>query len=188
MARSTAELRRLYSPHCTTKDRGKGFYDAWAALDICLVGWNYSPRHGETWGYNCRRITGGAGYSLHAYRDDQSFKFWNGVSVVLAVAVDINSRSNPYGKRLITDMPRPMVDAILAIRTNSGHAVFRWGGYFSGNKDAMHFEIVASPAELGSGINWATVRVPEKPGQPVPTPPSDPWDDLFVPIFLEGDD
>ena len=55
-----------------------------------------------------------------------------------------------------------MVDEIKAIRTNNGVNVFRWGGDYSGNKDAMHYEIVASPAEIATGIATGS--------QPIPTP------------------
>lgn len=106
---------------------------------------------------NCRRITGGSGYSLHAFDPGERFVFWTGVTVTMAVATDVNSLSNPYGRRLVTDMPKPMIDAILAIRTIGGLQVWRWGGYYSNNKDAMHFELIVSPAELARGINWLTV-------------------------------
>lgn len=155
--RSTSELRQLYAPACSARQRG-GFEDAYRALDACFRAWSYKPKAGETYAYSCRRITGGSGYSLHAYREDNQFRFWTGVSVTMAVAVDVNSTKNPYGARLVTDMPRPMVEAILAIRTVSGAQVWGWGGNYSRNKDAMHFELVCSPAELRTGINWQTVR------------------------------
>ena len=144
-------------------------HDAFKSLDLSFHAWNYPPRAGETWGYNCRRITGGSGWSLHAYGPDSTYTFWTGVTVSRAVAVDINSISNPYGASLVTDMPRNMIEAILAIRTNSGHQLWGWGGNYSGNKDAMHFELLVSPAQLASGINWATVKSVYVP-PPVPAP------------------
>lgn len=155
MALSTSQLRRAWSPAC----RGKGdvFLSAYAALDRCLRSYSYRPRSADTGAYNCRTITGGSGYSLHAYGPATSFTFWNGVRIPTALAVDINWQSNPYGPRLITDMPRGMVDAILRIRTNSGVRVWGWGGYYSGNKDAMHYEIVCSPADLRTGIDARTL-------------------------------
>src|SRR5690606_38365880 len=51
--------------------------------------------------------------------------------------------------------------------------VWRWGGRYRVNKDAMHFEVVASPAELAAGIDPATV--PGGDSVPSPTPnPTDP--------------
>jgi hypothetical protein len=62
-------------------------------------------------------------------------------------------------------MPRAMVNAVLAVRTNQGLPVWRWGGNYTGNKDAMHYELVCSPAELAAGIKWSTV-----PGSAPPDP------------------
>ena len=80
-------------------------------------------------------------------------------------AVDFNWNTNPatggpYGgaNRLKTDMPMPMVNAILGIRTRSGHQVFGWGGHFSSFKDAMHFEVKAGRAALASGLDPATTK------------------------------
>lgn len=155
--RSTTELRILWAEPCDSRNK-KNLDHALRALDMVLEVWQYAPKEGQTWGYNCRRITGGTGYSLHAYGPAGLFTFWNGVRVTLSVAVDINSLANPYGPRLITDMPREMVEAILAIRTNGGHEVFGWGGNYRKNKDAMHYEVVCSPSELATGIDWRTVR------------------------------
>lgn len=107
-----------------------------AALDARLRAHNYRTRKADTGAYNCRKITGGSGYSLHAY----------------GIALDINWQSNPYGPTLVTDMPAAMVADIKAIRTRNGKQVWRWGGDYAGNKDAMHFEIVCSPADLATGI------------------------------------
>lgn len=85
---------------------------------------------------NCRKITGGSGYSLHAY----------------GIAVDVNSLANPYGPKLITDMPTSMIEQIEALRTVDGHRVVGWGGRYSRNKDAMHFEVIVTPAQLARGF------------------------------------
>ena len=160
--RTTSDMRQLWHPPCgdSANDLSFGFWngvyiaahvaaaEAYEALDSVLEAWRYAPKKGQTWAHNCRRITGGSGYSLHAY----------------GIAVDINSVANPYGGRLVTDMPRPMVEAIEAIRTKGGARVFRWGGDWDDNNrqddgsyDAMHFEMQASPAELRQGIDWNTV-------------------------------
>lgn len=84
----------------------------------------------------------------------------------------LTGNSNPYGAELKTDMPRAMVDEITAIRTHGGLPVWRWGGSYHGNKDAMHFEIVASPAELAAGIQGQpTPVVVHAPANPDPTRP-----------------
>lgn len=167
MAYSTSQLRNMYAPAC--RDKGGLFLGAYDALDACLAQHRYVPRSGVTGAYNCRSITGGSGYSLHAYGPADMFTFWNGVRIATSLAVDINWDKNPYGPNLITDMPRSMIDAVYRIRTNSGHQVWGWGGYYSGNKDAMHFEIVCSPDQLRSGMNPRTL--PGSAPAPAPTPP-----------------
>ncbi len=132
--------------------------EAWNALSGILETHGYKADPNDPGGpgaYNCRPITGGKGYSLHAY----------------GIAADINPAGNPYGRDLVTDMPRKMVDEIEALRTNSGKQVFRWGGDWDGDNieddrtfDAMHFEIAAAPADIATGIAGAAppVRVDVK--------------------------
>lgn len=158
MTRSTTELRVLWGPPCnsgamTTIPFGKNgaritvdrrTVSAFNALAAVMAKYNYAITPPDVGAYNCRKITGGTGYSLHAY----------------GIAADVNWQDNPYGPVLRTDMPMAMIREISpGIVTNSGAQVFRWGGDYSGNKDAMHFEVVASPAELATGI---------KSGGPVP--------------------
>lgn len=114
------------------------------ALGVVLRKWGYQVRAGATGAYNCRKITGGSSLSAHAY----------------GIAIDINWDTNPYSRiKLITDMPRGMVSEAAQIRTSDGVQVWRWGGDWDGrpdtphsNYDAMHFEVVATPAELAKGI------------------------------------
>jgi hypothetical protein len=167
MARyGTTQLRTEYGPGCLlVQERvnlslhGDGRItvarvaaDAFRALNACLVAHRYATRRADTGAYNCRKITGGSGLSLHSF----------------GIAVDLNWQTNPYGPRLITDMPKGMVAAIKAIKTRSGEYVFRWGGDYPGNKDAMHFEVVCSLADLLSGIDPRTVpgAVVGLPGAP----------------------
>ena len=156
--RSTAELRILWAPACTPPFarytlHGGGVVtvdvlvvDAVKALNAVLIDWDYRTRRADTGAYNCRQITGGTNYSLHAY----------------GIAVDLNWNTNPYGRTLVTDMPFGMIEAIEGIRTASGVQVWRWGGRYSNNKDAMHFEVVASPAELARGIQSQTTTNTER--------------------------
>lgn len=170
---SQSALRAVWGPACrglmiSIPLHGSGVvqvrssvYEAVQALNSQLIRWNYRTRRADTGGFNCRPTVGGSGWSLHAY----------------GIAIDINWLTNPYSRRLITDMPRAMVEAICAIRTNNGKQVWNWGGYWSGNKDAMHYEVVCSPRDLATGINWATVgaakpptKPPVNPGSPEPEP------------------
>lgn len=158
---STALMRQAWGPPCTGPFKLVRFYGvgvatvraatvpAWAALDLVLEKHDYETRKEDTGAYNCRKITGGSNYSLHAY----------------GIAVDFNWLTNPYGPRLVTDMPIRMIEDIEAIRTNSGHRVFRWGGRYSGNKDAMHFELICTPAQLASGIKESSL--PQMPVVPL---------------------
>lgn len=171
--RSTAQLRKEWDPPCDFTRQSLTLYsgaalnglnaravEAFRALDGVMRSFSYVPRSNsrggwETGAYNCRTITNGSGYSLHAY----------------GIAADINARTNPYGKRLITDMPKAMITAVKAIRTTGGHPVFRWGGDYSSIKDAMHYEVVASPDELKVGIDWNTVAAdPPSPHDPTSWP------------------
>lgn len=153
---STAQARAAWSPACSTRRTTVRFFTgvqvtidprvvpAFAALDQILQRHGYRPRPGVTGAYVCRQITGGTGYSLHAY----------------GTAIDINWDTNPYRAdgRLITDMPAAMVAEITALRTVSGAPVWGWGGAYRSVKDAMHYEIVCTPADLATGI--AGTRAP----------------------------
>ena len=170
---STSQLRKLWAPACnfnmTTLTLHSGAritinsacVEAYKALDGIMQSFGYHPRKADTAAYNCRKITGGSGYSLHAY----------------GIAADINWNTNPYGRKLITDMPVPMVAAIKGIRTRKGVQVFRWGGDYRKNKDAMHYEVVCGPADLEAGIDWGTV----------PIEPPDPNDPATHPTLHKGD-
>lgn len=157
MVASQSTVRSWWSPPCrgpwaTVSLNGYGrvsvrtsAVEAVKALNRVLVAYRYGTRSADTGAYNCRRVTGGTTYSLHAY----------------GIAIDLNWQTNPYSRYLRTDMLRygdgRMPNRIQAIRTNNGRQVWRWGGYFSGYKDAMHYEICCSPADLRTGINWSTV-------------------------------
>ncbi|MCZ6739377.1 MAG: M15 family metallopeptidase [Actinobacteria bacterium] len=152
--RSTADLRRVWSPPCDFTKRtltmhsgatlgslNSLVFEAFQALDGVMRTFNYVPRANSPSAYNCRKITNRTGFSLHAY----------------GIAADINARTNPYGKALITDMPLAMVAAIRGIKTKQGLQVFRWGGDYRSVKDAMHYEVVVSPTSYlteSSGTAW----------------------------------
>lgn len=122
---------------------------AFHALADCFKRHNYHVRKAGV--YNCRKITGGSVLSSHAF----------------AIAIDVNWDTNPYTNKLVTDMPEAMTDEIQNIRTIEGDRVWRWGGDWDNrpetphrNYDAMHFEIIATPAQLKAGINRVFVVLP----------------------------
>lgn len=131
------------------------------ALDACLRAHGYRARAGVTGAFVCRQKVGGGGVSNHSF----------------GTAVDLNWDRNPYGRRLVTDMPAGLRAAIKAISTNNGRRVWGWGGDWSGNKDAMHWEIICAPGDLASGIAGRTaavsppVRVPSASPTVAPTAP-----------------
>ncbi|HSJ05929.1 MAG TPA: peptidoglycan-binding protein [Longimicrobiales bacterium] len=155
---STPQLRTAWSPGCDvplcTVELVQGVpvrchesvATAVKALGRVLEAHGYAVRRGDTGAYSCRPITGGSGYSLHAY----------------GIALDINWNTNPYraDNVLVTDMPGAMVRNILRVRTGGGVKVWRWGGHFRSVKDAMHFEVACAPADLAEGIDWDTVHQP----------------------------
>lgn len=122
--------------------------EAQRALGVALANTGYKPRMG-TWAvqtYNCRQITGGVGYSLHAY----------------GIAWDIDPAYNPYIKTFKfrwsdTIFTPEQIAAVEAIKTKNGKQVFMWGGRWFWFKDYMHFEIDVRPSDLKTGIDWSTV-------------------------------
>lgn len=150
---TTSQLRAAWGPPCNvtlTKVTLHGgatvsvdhrIVDAVNALSGCLEAHGYEATPPDCGAFVCRRITGGTGYSLHAY----------------GIAVDINWQQNPYSSanRTVTDMPPAMVAAITGLRTTSGAPVWGWGGAYRSIKDPMHYEIVCTPADLATGIAGA---------------------------------
>lgn len=141
--------------------------DAWRALACVLKHHRYNVRKADTYGYCCRQITGGAGPSLHSF----------------GIVLDINACTNPYletpNKRAVrwsgkatqeergkevrlgradTDFTPEIIADVAAIKTNGGDTVFEWGGDWENKKDAMHFQLDVTPAELATGIDWASVK------------------------------
>lgn len=122
---------------------------AFAAFETVRArhGYDVRPAYpaGDTATYNCRHIGNDPRrpWSAHAW----------------AIAIDVNWRTNPDGSRLVTDIPPAMIDDIHAIACAGGAPVWRWGGDWDRDPrtghsylDAMHFEVIATPAELAAGI------------------------------------
>lgn len=112
---------------------------AFRALAAAFRRHDYQIRRHVTGAFNCRTITGGTSLSNHAY----------------GTAVDVNWDTNPYRAdgELVTDMPTVLIEEVERIRTIEGVTVWRWGGRYRKAKDAMHFEVMATPAEIAAGID-----------------------------------
>jgi hypothetical protein len=78
--------------------------------------------------YNCRQVTGGSRYSVHAY----------------GLAVDVNPRDNKYVKTSVRPCPSNMPGSFVRLFKSRG---FGWGGDWRSVCDAMHFS--ASRSEGG---------------------------------------
>lgn len=136
--------------------------DAWRALATVFDAHRYDLRASDLEGYNAD--TSKSDSRMHSY----------------GIALDINWTSNPsrdtpdmrptrYSSRETqadraedvrqgladTDMTQEMIAEALAIRTNNGKQVFDWGGNWVDRKQPMHFEIVATPEDLATGISWS---------------------------------
>lgn len=162
---SQSQIAQVWGPPCrgpyaNVRLHGTGqvtvkasLIEATKALNACLQRWNYQTIYSQTGGQNCRQKVGGNGWSNHSY----------------GTAIDVNWQRNPYGGSR-HEIPTSLAIAICQIRTNNGRQVWNWGGFWRGTKDWMHFEIVCSPRDIATGINWGTVngRVPVI----VPLPPT----------------
>lgn len=92
------------------------------------------PSYG-CWGFACRAIAGTSTPSNHSW----------------GLAVDINAPKNPRAKTLKTDMPSWMPDLWNAY-------MFRWGGDYKKNPDAMHYEFVGSRSDARRMLTLARQR------------------------------
>jgi len=116
----------------------------WQALGAIMVAYNYKMPTSYVGAYACRFKTGGKTWSGHAW----------------PLAMDVNAKTNPFirtpSRRKIrwgkdTDMPAAMIREIELI-TASGVRAFDWGGRWRSVKDAMHFQIRVSLAEIAGDI------------------------------------
>ena len=101
----------------------------------------YLLRPGQCGGYNCRAIAG---------TDVPSHHSW-------ALAVDLNWRTNPYTRPLVTDMP-PWLPLLWA------RYGFAWGGRYNGGgrtgkADAMHYEFMGTPADADAMTALAIIEL-----------------------------
>lgn len=160
--------RTAWGSPCDVSDFGKVVLDGRsltchkAAIEAFTVYDHIREHHGyrltgnDTGFYSCRHMQHNPSmpYSYHAW----------------ALALDINWLENPAGNKLVTDIPKAMRDDLLALRTNSGARVFRWGadwdwdGIWTDHSyvDAMHWEMVAHPLDIATGIAGYDLSQPEE--------------------------
>ena len=113
----------------------------------------------DDWGYACRAITGSTTIpSNHSW----------------GLAIDINAIHNPYGDHLVTDMPKWMPH----LWAQYG---FRWGGTYSGHKDAMHYEFMGTPGQAKKLAKKAKRDFADPNHHPKPKPDPKPIDPLDPP-------
>lgn len=163
MAYSQQAIKNAWAPRCSPPWARVELYggaqvtvdalivQAVIAMNIISKAYNYRCSGYDNAGYGCRKVAGTRKWSKHAY----------------GIAIDREFTKNPYSYRLITDRPAAMNRAIVSVRTNNGRQVWGWGGYWR-KHDAMHDEIVCTPQDLATGVNWSTVAgyVPAKPAMP----------------------
>ncbi len=122
----------------------RGTEPIWYALGAIFLAWNYKVPTSYTGDYMCRMTTSGGSWSRHAW----------------PLAKDVNAKTNPYidhaGVRTIrwgieTDMPAGMIREIESI-TASGIQALTWGGRWRTLKDAMHYQIRVTLAEIAGGV------------------------------------
>lgn len=148
---SQSEIKKAWRPRCTgpfaqIQYPGDGRVyvrplanEAFRAKATVYRHFNYRTRRADTGGGVCRKTASG---------DDSNHAYW--------IADDTNWNLNPAGTTR-TDRPKGMNQAIVAIRTNNGKQVFNNGIFWRSFKDPMHDEIVCSPQDLATGIDWDTV-------------------------------
>jgi hypothetical protein len=179
MGHPTPKLRELWKAYECAEDKmiripfgpdkikvASPTVEAWRALSAVFRHHAYVIRTADTDSYNCRTIKGSTEKSLHSF----------------GIALDVNWSTNPFrdhaGNRDVrfstkgtqheraedvrlgradTDMTPPMIADVVGIKTLVGAQVFEWGGHWKSVKDAMHFELDLSPAELAEGIDYLTV-------------------------------
>lgn len=153
-----ARRRAAYGPPCdqstfsTVIIDGRAFtchadvVDAYEAFDEIREHHGYRLTGFDTGLYSCRHMR-------HDPAKPMSFHSW-------AVPLDLNWLENPAGNKLVTDIPEAMRHDILQLQTVSGVWVFRWGADWDRDGevedhnyiDAMHWEPIAHPLDLATGI------------------------------------
>lgn len=136
---------------------------AFAIFEDIRAKHNYQNPGTDTGFYNCRHMQ-------HNPSLPWSYHSWG-------MALDLNWLQNPAGNKLVTDQPKAFRDELLALRTNSGARVFRWGGDWDWDGetndhsyiDAMHWELVAHPLDVATGYNYSMSFLPIKEGDGMST-------------------
>lgn len=162
MPASTSQLRTLWAPACEDAN-GDAMLANYGVLDSWFQEFGYIVRPAVTSAANCRPITGGKGHSVHSFYDRRVRYSFRSVApgapvrIAPGAAVDVNSDRNPYGPRLVTDMPAEMVRRITGVRTVDGQQAWVWGGAFTPNHDAMHYQPGCGPRSIRLGFDPRTL-------------------------------
>lgn len=93
----------------------------------------------DDWGYAERPIRGGVELSNHAS----------------GTAIDLNAPRHPLGTQPSANFSASQIGEIRRLLSLTGGAI-RWGGDYTGRKDPMHFEIVASEARCATVLKSLT--------------------------------
>lgn len=157
---TASQRETAFGPGCATKTpaitAGRFVFDgrtfvchkkaepAFWMLEQIRAEYDYHLTGNDSGTYNCRNIGGSLVLSAHAK----------------GTAFDIDWLNNPDGKKLVTpSFPKGMIRDTQLVRTNSGAWVWRWGGDWDRKPDTphtyydpMHFEMVAHPLDLATGI------------------------------------
>lgn len=116
----------------------------------------------HSWGWAHRPVSGATVLSNHAS----------------GTAIDLNAPRHPLGAR--GTFTSKQVAALRRILTDLG-GVVRWGGDYSGRKDEMHFEIVATPAQVAAVADRLRAPGGTITPTPAPTPVPDVQEDDMTP-------
>jgi hypothetical protein len=117
----------------------------------------------DDWSYAVRPVRGQTtGYSNHSG----------------ACAVDYNATQHPLATKPESNFTAQQISRIRELMkkfVGLGQRVFRWGGDYSGRKDPMHFEIIATSAAVRDFVaRWKAGKIDlsfDAPIVPVPVPP-----------------
>lgn len=94
----------------------------------------------DEWSYNVRAIRGQtSGYSNHAG----------------ACAEDLNATQHPLATKPESNFTSKQISRMREMMSKfkgNGKKIFRWGGDYSGRKDPMHVEIIASSADVAAFV------------------------------------
>lgn len=161
-SQSEIELTTVSSKSGVSARVGKQYANSFQSLIDYLDSVNYEIK--TLGGYNNRDVTGQPGVkSAHAF----------------GAAIDINEDTNPYGTKLVTDLPAQIGDKAKELGLG-------WGGDWPNIKDAMHFSAQDSEGgtiklmKSGGITNGVSIAGEAGPEAVIPLP-----DGRSIPVTLD---